>query len=104
MKASPSWTCALRTEIHHDLDPIPDHATQLPDLHGAMAGIAHPRNSDCVFLGRPCRDAVHPSLIRTMERNPNPNNLPVELNRTSLYLGLLFVFVTGVLMSSYFFN
>ena len=37
-----------------------------------------------------------------MERNPNPNNLPVELNRTSLYLGLLFVFVTGVLMSSYF--
>ena len=41
---------------------------------------------------------------RIMERNPNPNNLPVELNRTSLYLGLLFVFVTGVLMSSYFFN
>ena len=37
-----------------------------------------------------------------MQRNPNPNNLPVELNRTSLYLGLLFVFVTGVLMSSYF--
>ena len=26
-----------------------------------------------------------------MQRNPNPNNLPVELNRTSLYLGLLFV-------------
>ena len=23
-----------------------------------------------------------------MERNPNPNNLPVELNRTSLFLGL----------------
>ena len=29
-----------------------------------------------------------------MERNDNPNNLPVELNRTSLYLGLLFVLVT----------
>ena len=39
-----------------------------------------------------------------MERNPNPNNLPVELNRTSLYLGLLFVFTCGVLFSSYFFN
>ena len=39
-----------------------------------------------------------------MQRNPNPNQLPVELNRTSLYLGLLFVFVTGVLFSSYFFN
>ena len=39
-----------------------------------------------------------------MDRNPTPNNLPVELNRTSLYLGLLLVFVTGVLFSSYFFN
>ena len=39
-----------------------------------------------------------------MDRNPNPNTLPVELNRTSLYLGLLLVFVTGVLFSSYFFN
>ncbi|MGC6482585.1 MAG: photosystem II reaction center protein L [Synechococcus sp.] len=39
-----------------------------------------------------------------MERNDNPNNLPVELNRTSLYLGLLVVFVTGILFSSYFFN
>ncbi|WP_320675189.1 photosystem II reaction center protein L [Prochlorococcus sp. MIT 1341] len=39
-----------------------------------------------------------------MQVNPNPNNLPVELNRTSLYLGLLLVFVMGVLFSSYFFN
>lgn len=39
-----------------------------------------------------------------LQRNSNPNNLPVELNRTSLYLGLLLVFVTGVLFTSYFFN
>jgi photosystem II PsbL protein len=39
-----------------------------------------------------------------MQRNPNPNQLPVELNRTSLYLDLLIVFVTGILFSSYFFN
>ena len=39
-----------------------------------------------------------------MQRSPNPNNLPVELNRTSLYLGLLFVFTIGILFSSYFFN
>lgn len=38
------------------------------------------------------------------ERSPNPNNQPVELNRTSLYLGLLLVFVLGILFSSYFFN
>ncbi len=39
-----------------------------------------------------------------MERNQNPNRQPVELNRTSLYLGLLLVAVLGVLFSSYFFN
>jgi photosystem II PsbL protein len=39
-----------------------------------------------------------------VERSPNPNKQPVELNRTSLYLGLLFIFVIGILMSSYFFN
>jgi photosystem II PsbL protein len=38
------------------------------------------------------------------EKAPNPNNIPVELNRTSLYLGLLLVFVLGILFSSYFFN
>ncbi|NJN61019.1 MAG: photosystem II reaction center protein L, partial [Coleofasciculaceae cyanobacterium RL_1_1] len=26
-------------------------------------------------------------------RSPNPNRQPVELNRTSLYLGLLLIFV-----------
>ncbi len=34
----------------------------------------------------------------------NPNTQPVELNRTSLYLGLLLIFVTVLLFSSYFFN
>jgi photosystem II PsbL protein len=39
-----------------------------------------------------------------MERNPNPNSQPVELNRTSLFLGLLVVFTLGILFTSYFFN
>jgi len=39
-----------------------------------------------------------------MERTPNPNRQPVELNLTSLYLGLLLVAVLGILFSSYFFN
>ena len=34
----------------------------------------------------------------------NPNAQPVELNRTSLYLGLLLVFTTALLFSSYFLN
>jgi len=39
-----------------------------------------------------------------MQVYENPNNVPVELNRTCLYLGLLSVFVLGILFSSYFFN
>ena len=35
---------------------------------------------------------------------PNPNKQAVELNRTSLYWGLLLTFVLAVLFSSYFFN
>ncbi|MBE9040935.1 photosystem II reaction center protein L [Oscillatoriales cyanobacterium LEGE 11467] len=37
-------------------------------------------------------------------RSTNPNRQSVELNRTSLYLGLLLIFVLGILFSSYFFN
>nr|YP_010126074.1 photosystem II protein L [Paeonia sp. CV Hwang-Moran]QLI42305.1 photosystem II protein L [Paeonia sp. CV Hwang-Moran] len=35
---------------------------------------------------------------------PNPNEQSVELNRTSLYWGLLLIFVLAVLFSNYFFN
>lgn len=35
---------------------------------------------------------------------PNPNKQAVELDRTSLYWGLLCIFVLAVLFSSYFFN
>nr|YP_009032733.1 photosystem II L protein [Euglenaformis proxima]AGL11999.1 photosystem II L protein [Euglenaformis proxima] len=34
----------------------------------------------------------------------NPNKQTVELNRTSLYWGLLLIFVLAVLFSSYIFN
>eukprot|EP00933_Yihiella_yeosuensis_P051305 TRINITY_DN491_c0_g1_i5.p1 TRINITY_DN491_c0_g1~~TRINITY_DN491_c0_g1_i5.p1 ORF type:complete len:104 (-),score=13.72 TRINITY_DN491_c0_g1_i5:132-443(-) len=38
------------------------------------------------------------------EPRANPYNLPVELNRTSFYWGLLTICVLSVLFSSYFFN
>eukprot|EP00933_Yihiella_yeosuensis_P001357 TRINITY_DN1021_c0_g1_i1.p1 TRINITY_DN1021_c0_g1~~TRINITY_DN1021_c0_g1_i1.p1 ORF type:complete len:107 (-),score=25.83 TRINITY_DN1021_c0_g1_i1:134-454(-) len=38
------------------------------------------------------------------EPRTNPYNLPVELNRTSFYWGLLTICVLSVLFSSYFFN
>jgi photosystem II PsbL protein len=56
-----------------------------------------------IFPWRDRRYAVYPE-IKKMERNTNPNKQPVELNRTSLYLGLLLVAVLGILFSSYFFN
>nr|YP_009456436.1 photosystem II protein L [Larix sibirica]YP_009522191.1 photosystem II protein L [Larix occidentalis]YP_009685309.1 photosystem II protein L [Larix gmelinii]YP_009685380.1 photosystem II protein L [Larix cajanderi]YP_010309962.1 photosystem II protein L [Larix griffithii]YP_010310034.1 photosystem II protein L [Larix himalaica]YP_010310106.1 photosystem II protein L [Larix kongboensis]YP_010310178.1 photosystem II protein L [Larix potaninii var. australis]YP_010310250.1 photosystem II pr len=34
----------------------------------------------------------------------NPNKQNVELNRTSLFWGLLLIFVLAVLFSNYFFN
>jgi hypothetical protein len=40
---------------------------------------------------------------RTMTQ-PNPNKQSVELNCTSLYWGLLLIFVLAVLFSNYFFN
>ena len=42
--------------------------------------------------------------VNRMEKAKNPNRQPVELNRTSLFLGLLLVAVLGILFSSYFFN
>ena len=41
--------------------------------------------------------------FQTMTK-PNPNKQSVELNRTSLYWGLLLIFVLAVLFSSYIFN
>ena len=43
------------------------------------------------------------NISRFMAR-PNPNKQVVELNRTSLYWGLLLIFVLAVLFSSYIFN
>ena len=45
-----------------------------------------------------------PSNPQSTPNFSNPNKQPVELNRTSLYWGLLLIFVLAVLFSSYFFN
>uniref|UniRef100_A0A6N2K1W3 Cytochrome b559 subunit beta n=1 Tax=Salix viminalis TaxID=40686 RepID=A0A6N2K1W3_SALVM len=43
------------------------------------------------------------SAMQAMTQS-NPNEQNVELNRTSLYWGLLLIFVLAVLFSNYFFN
>jgi photosystem II PsbL protein len=69
-----------------------------------MAGGSHLGCTNRILFGCDRFYAVHSTIGGTMDRNTNPNNQPVELNRTSLYLGLLLVFVLGILFSSYFFN
>jgi len=46
------------------------------------------------------------AVVRQALPDPRPNDamLPVDLNRTSLYWGLLCICVLSVLFSSYFFN
>ena len=50
--------------------------------------------------------AMEPPVVLKALPEPRPNDamLPVELNRTSLYWGLLCICVLSVLFSSYFFN
>jgi photosystem II PsbL protein len=69
-----------------------------------MAGGSHPGCTVCFLPGRDRRYAVYSKVGQAVEKSPNPNKQPVELNRTSLYLGLLLIFVLGILFSSYFFN
>ncbi len=69
-----------------------------------MDSCSHPNSTHSIFLRRDRRNAVCTKVEKIMDRSPNPNKQPVELNRTSLYLGLLLVFVLGILFSSYFFN
>mmetsp|Transcript_12361 Transcript_12361/g.15391 ORF Transcript_12361/g.15391 Transcript_12361/m.15391 type:complete len:102 (+) Transcript_12361:67-372(+) len=46
-----------------------------------------------------------PVVLKALpEPRPNDAMLPVELNRTSLYWGLLLICILSVLFSSYFFN
>nr|YP_009869967.1 photosystem II protein L [Mesua ferrea]QKJ81907.1 photosystem II protein L [Mesua ferrea]QQK92881.1 photosystem II subunit L [Mesua ferrea] len=74
-----------------------------------MVGCSRPSCTYRFFLGVYIRNAVHPTInlikinYRAMTQS-NPNEQNVELNRTSLYWGLLFIFVLAVLFSNYFFN
>jgi photosystem II PsbL protein len=61
---------------------------------------------NCIFYRRNRGDAIYSKIgfKAIMERTPNPNGQPVELNRASLFLGLLMIFTLGILFTSYFFN
>jgi photosystem II PsbL protein len=72
-----------------------------------MASCSYPGRAFSFLFRRDRCDAIYSTIgEKNMadDRVRNPNQQPVELNRTSLYLGLLLVFVLGILFSSYFFN
>jgi len=52
-------------------------------------------------------DVVTPTVTMQALPEPRPNDatdLPVDLNRTSLFWGLLTILILSILFSSYFFN
>nr|YP_010029286.1 photosystem II protein L [Gynochthodes cochinchinensis]QOU10320.1 photosystem II protein L [Gynochthodes cochinchinensis] len=73
-----------------------------------MVGCSRTGCPYCLLFGIHISNAVHPTInlypnfITMTQSNPNEQN--VELNRTSLYWGLLLIFVLAVLFSNYFFN
>nr|UXF58417.1 photosystem II protein L [Illicium verum] len=78
-----------------------------------MVGCSRTSGTYRVFFGVNISNAVHTTINlkpnkkkknyrATTQSNPNEQN--VELNRTSLYWGLLLIFVLAVLFSNYFFN
>jgi len=73
-----------------------------------MVGCSRPSCTYRLFFGVNISNAVHPTInlipnYRAMTQS-NLNEQNVELNRTSLYWGLLLIFVLAVLFSNYFFN
>nr|YP_010630720.1 photosystem II protein L [Acalypha hispida]WBN97774.1 photosystem II protein L [Acalypha hispida] len=84
-----------------------DHRSNLSNFYSTMVGCSRTSCTYRFFFGVNISNAVHPTinliqLIIMTQSNPNEQN--VELNRTSLYWGLLLIFVLAVLFSNYFFN
>merc|ERR1740123_1661173 len=63
------------------------------------------QRQNSAFAG-PQFEAGNSAIARQALPEPRPNDamLPVDLNRTSLYWGLLCILILSVLFSSYFFN
>ena len=86
-----------------------DHRSNLSNFYSTMVGCSRTSCTYRFFFGVNISNAVHPTInlipinYRTMTQS-NPNEQNVELNRTSLYWGLLLIFVLAVLFSNYFFN
>jgi len=72
-------------------------------FYGEMACGSHLAVPTIFFLGAIALCSLFNAGETYARKTSNPNNQPVELNRTSLYLGLLLVFL-GILFSSYFFK
>lgn len=68
----------------------------------AVHGLAVPTVFFWINISSSSNDKLNPNYRATTQSNPNEQN--VELNRTSLYWGLLLIFVLAFLFSNNFFN
>ena len=85
------WLSSRSQESEVFVAPV-SQGSMLRGNSGAFAGAEQVMNEPVVIL-------------RALpEPRPNDAMLPVELNRTSLYWGLLLICILSVLFSSYFFN
>jgi cytochrome b559 beta subunit len=82
------------------------HALAVPTIFflGAITAIQFIQRSIWLLILKYSYYQKKTCLFLIFMVKPNPNKQSVELNRTSLYWGLLLIFVLAVLFSSYILN
>eukprot|EP00414_Alexandrium_minutum_P005139 CAMPEP_0113843010 /NCGR_PEP_ID=MMETSP0328-20130328/13018_1 /TAXON_ID=39455 /ORGANISM="Alexandrium minutum" /LENGTH=107 /DNA_ID=CAMNT_0000811929 /DNA_START=89 /DNA_END=412 /DNA_ORIENTATION=+ /assembly_acc=CAM_ASM_000350 len=95
--AAAAVLCLLRgTVVPGEQEPVFVASSPALRASGARSGS---------FAGvQPQAPAIAVQMQALPEPRPNDAMLPVDLNRSSLYWGLLCILVLSVLFSSYFFN
>eukprot|EP00443_Scrippsiella_acuminata_P055472 CAMPEP_0115410026 /NCGR_PEP_ID=MMETSP0271-20121206/20310_1 /TAXON_ID=71861 /ORGANISM="Scrippsiella trochoidea, Strain CCMP3099" /LENGTH=108 /DNA_ID=CAMNT_0002834197 /DNA_START=109 /DNA_END=435 /DNA_ORIENTATION=- len=91
--AAALWSAVVPTTTQQEVFVVTSPALRTARQSGAFAG-AQPEMAATAVTAR----AALP------DPRPNDAMLPVDLNRTSLYWGLLTICILSVLFSSYFFN
>mmetsp|Transcript_42941 Transcript_42941/g.78036 ORF Transcript_42941/g.78036 Transcript_42941/m.78036 type:complete len:104 (+) Transcript_42941:96-407(+) len=82
----------------HAFAPAPEQVFVVaqPALRGANSNFA---GVEATYISTPVV-----AMKALPEPRPNDNMLPVDLNRTSLYWGLLTILILAILFSSFLFN
>merc|ERR1719263_53686 len=90
--------------LQASLAPAPQQGQEV--FVAATPALRATRAAGSSFAGAQAQQLAPPAVLLQALPEPKPNDamLPVDLNRTSLYWGLLCILILSVLFSSYFFN